>query len=78
MVNFTQFIGNTITSLGVFPANVTTPFESILNGPAETGVTFVLVELKQYSKYHYLLLNTTFGFTPVFTATGLSSTINWI
>jgi hypothetical protein len=29
--------------------------------------------LKQYSKYHYSLHYTTFGFTPVFTATGLST-----
>jgi hypothetical protein len=60
----------------VFPANVTTPFESILNGPAETGVTFVLVGLTKtvFKVSLSVTLNTTFGFTPVFTATGLSST----
>jgi hypothetical protein len=41
----------------------------------DPNVTFVLVDLlKQYSKYHYLLFKHYFGFTPVFTATGLSST----
>jgi hypothetical protein len=57
----------------VFP--VTTPFESILNGPSETGVTFVLVGLtKTVFKVSLSVTLHYFGFTPVFTATGLSST----
>jgi hypothetical protein len=57
----------------VFPANVTTPFESILNGPAETGVTFVLVGLTKTVFKVSLSVTLNTGFTPVFTATGLSS-----
>ena len=60
----------------MFPANVNTPFASILSGPAETGVTSVLFGLTN-SPFNVSLLvtfNTTFGFISVFTATGLSLT----
>jgi hypothetical protein len=69
-------IGNTITTTWCVSCYVTTPFESILNGPAETGVTFVLVGLTKtvFKVSLSVTLNHYFGFTLCFTANGLSST----